>query len=495
MSLGTVRPVRSAAWRISLWGTIAFAFGTLGVFLYLQQYVASDIQRRTDAWLTGEIETLRDVAARTPKGALYGRIVRETAEMASHEIPGRERTGKGAENPLIPNDDVFFLIEAKDGSPVLWVGGGSGDSYASVIRASGIARDIPVHLRVAGARAPFRVAATEMPDGGHVYLGVSERDELRVLRKLRIRFLLLWLLNVGLGFGIIFWITREMLGSVRKINAVAAKIGEEDLRQRVPMSGWNDEVTELAGTLNRMLERIETSVHQLHTITNSLAHDLRSPLTAIRARLEMVLGSDLHEREASSIVCAIDEIDHLTEILSQSLDVAEAQAGALRMEPTAIELEELVRTMIELYQPSMDEKGLQLEFRSVGPVEVWADAALLHRVVANLLDNELKHLPASRTVTISLGSDETMAELFIEDDGPGFEDPLSAKVFARGVKGSRSDGRGLGLAFVEAVVGVHGGTVSAANRPEGGASIVVRLPRLDQRQSLVLPVEMATATL
>ena len=85
---------RSAAWRISLWGTLAFACGTLVVFLVLNNFVAHDIQRRTDAWLTGEVETLGDVAQRTPKGRLYGRVVGEVAELASREVPessGRPR--------------------------------------------------------------------------------------------------------------------------------------------------------------------------------------------------------------------------------------------------------------------------------------------------------------------------------------------------------------------------------------------------------------------
>jgi signal transduction histidine kinase len=267
-----------------------------------------------------------------------------------------------------------------------------------------------------------------------------------------------------------------MLGDVRRISEVAAHIGESDLSERVPTSRWNDEIAQLASTLNRMLERIEQSVHQLHTITNSLAHDLRSPLTAIRARLEIVLSREVTEQDAESIERAINEIDRLTEILNQSLDVAEAEAHALRLEPERIDMQHLLDGMIELYQPCMNEKGLRLDFSSSGPVEVMADAALLHRMVANLLDNEMKHLPPSRTVTIALRSVAEFAQVVIEDDGPGFSAEIEPNLFKPGVKGSDSRGYGLGLAFVQAVAGAHGGSVRAENRESGGARLTIQLP-------------------
>src|SRR5580693_9500241 len=98
MSLKAVNPVmRSAAWRISLWATLAFAIGTMFVFAMLHGFVADDIQRRTDAWLSGEVEVLGDVATRTPKDRLYRRVVGEVAELASREVPNRQRSA-GNEN-------------------------------------------------------------------------------------------------------------------------------------------------------------------------------------------------------------------------------------------------------------------------------------------------------------------------------------------------------------------------------------------------------------
>jgi len=291
MSSKTASPIlRSAAWRISLWATLAFACGTMLVFVFLHRFMADDIQRRSDAWLSGEVEVLGDVAERTPKDALYGRVVGEVAELAGKEVPNK------APSASKENDSVFFLQTGQDGSLQLWVGAGDGEANLKAIRANRMPADQPIDLRVSGFSTPFRVASIRVDDGSRIFLGLSERDELRVLRSLRLRFFILWLLIVLLGFCIVFFTTRRMLSHVRRITEAASRIGQSDLHTRVPTTSRSDEVAHLALTLNRMLDRIESSIHQLHTITDSLAHDLRSPLTAIRGKLEVSLSAATHSR-------------------------------------------------------------------------------------------------------------------------------------------------------------------------------------------------------
>ena len=462
--------VHSAAWRISLWATLAFAFGTTIVFIFLHRFVAQDIQRRSDAWLAGEVETLGDVAERTPKDALYERVVGEVAELASKEVPNKARDEAGT------NDSVFFLQEGTDGSLKLWVGSGNGQETLNAIQKKRMVPDQPTDLNVSGFSVPFRVASNRMDDGSLIYLGLSERDELRVLNNLRLRFLFWAILIILFGFVIVFFTTRRMLSHVRRISEAASRIGHSDLNTRVPTTSRNDEVAQLAHTLNRMLDRIESSMHQLHTITDSLAHDLRSPLTAIRGKLEMSLSAATDGDRTEPIVSAIDELDRLTDFLNKSLDVAEAKADALRLTRSEIDLNELLSIMIDLYEPSMSEKGFEVKLLSQDPVKILADAALIHRMVANLLDNELKHLPTGSALTIELREEEDTARLALEDNGPGFDPEVLLNMFERRVKGRNSNGHGLGLAFIEAVVRAHGGSVTASNRENGGARIVVALP-------------------
>ncbi len=471
MSSKTTNPImRSAAWRISLWATLAFAIGTMLVFVMLHRFVADDIQRRSDAWLSGEVEVLGDVAERTPKDRLYSQVVEEVAELASKEVPNKLRSS-GNEN-----DSVFFLQTGPDGAAKLWVGSGDEAAHLSAILAVKATPDVPYDVRVQGFDDPFRVASVRMDDGSQIYLGLSERDELHVLRNLRFRFLGLGLLIVLFGFAIVFYTTRRMLGHVRNITEAASRIGQSDLSSRVPTTKRSDEVGHLALTLNRMLDRIESSVHQLHTITDSLAHDLRSPLTAIRGKLETVLSGNMAVEHGEPIVSAIEELDRLTEFLNTTLDVAEARADALRISRQEVDLDELIRVMFDLYEPSMAEKGLRVQLHSAGSIKVMADAALLHRVIANLLDNEIKHIPAGCTVSVFLRAGTEDATLIVEDDGPGFDREMGDRIFEQRVKGKDSKGHGLGLAFVEAVVRAHGGSVSAVNRNQGGARLSITLP-------------------
>jgi signal transduction histidine kinase len=464
--------LRSAAWRISFWATLAFACGTLVIFVFLHRFVSHDIQQRSDDWLSGEVEVLGDVAERTPRDALYGRVVGEIAELASREVPNKLPSSAGQ------NDSVFFLQTAPDGSLALWVGVGDGAQFLDAIHHLRNVTDTPSDLKVNGVGIPFRVASDHVADGSRIYLGLSERDELRVLRNLRFRFALLWLAVVFVGAAIVFYTTYRMLSHVRKITEAASGIGESDLSSRVPVTKRRDEVAQLAVTLNNMLDRIESSMHQLHTITDSLAHDLRSPLTAVRVKLEMALSTHSTEDEIEGIVSAIEELDRVTDSLNKSLDVAEARADALRLQRVTVDLDELLRAMVDLYEPSMFERGLGIQLRSAGPVELAADAALLHRMVANLFDNELKHLPAASTVTISLLVTRDIVNLILEDDGPGFADGVLEHIFERRVKGPQSSGHGLGLAFVEAVVRAHGGSVEASQRTGGGARLTIALPLL-----------------
>jgi signal transduction histidine kinase len=473
MSSTTAKPIlHSAAWRISLRATLAFACGTMLVFIFLHRFVANDIQRRSDAWLSGEVEVLGDVAEQAPKNALYDRVVGEVAELVSKEVPNKD-SSVGASN-----DSVFFLQTSGNGSLMLWVGAGSGMPNLKAIHAGRIVPGSPSDLRVQGFGVPFRVASTRIHDGSYIYLGLSERDELRVLRSLWLRFMLLWLLLVFLGLSIVFFTTKRMLSHVQRMTEAASRIGHTDLSARIPITARNDEVGNLALTLNHMLDRIEISMHQLHTITDSLAHDLRSPLTAIRGKLEMSLSSGPRSDHSEQIVSVIEELDRLTDFLNKSLDVAEAKADALRLNRVQVDLDKLLRVMIDLYEPSMSEKGLHLRLTSGGPLIIEADAALIHRMIANLFDNELKHLPSACTVNLRLSVEDNAASLLLEDNGPGFDPEVLPHLFERRIKGKKSTGHGLGLAFVDAVTRAHGGTAAASNCEDGGAHIAVNLPLL-----------------
>ena len=461
---------RSAAWRISLWSGVAFAIGTAIAFLFLQSFLAHDIQNRADSWLTGELGVLADVAERTPANQLHDTVVDEVAELASREAPHDEASA-GAMSRA-----VFFIQTTPAGQLKLHTGAGLGLAEAQAIQTSAVTLQQPANVTITGFPVPFRVGEAKLTSGDRIYLALSTRYERKVLRRLRLEFAVLWCAIICFGTFIVFFSTRRTLYRIQVITDTAESIGRNNLRSRIPALARNDEISRLSLTLNKMLDRIESSVQQLHAMSDALAHDLRSPMTAVRGKLELALMSHGAEEREEAMVRSIEEVDRVCSLLSTSLDVSEASADALRLRKEPVDLDGTLRSMVELYEPSFAHAGLGLALRSTGSAFVTADPALLQRTLANLLDNELKHLTVGRSVTISLRQSSDRVSVLVEDDGSGFSGDLLPRVFERYTKGPLSQGYGLGLAFVSAVIRSHDGVVTASNRKEGGACVRFELP-------------------
>jgi signal transduction histidine kinase len=481
---------RTAAWRLALRSTLVFAAGSAGVFLVMYIIVAHAIQERSDSWLIGETETLRQVALNTPRDALYDRIVEEIAELASQEV---SYDGAGHH---IPGNTVFFAQPNSGGYPPVWVGPSDRDKFLSALSNIRVSPAEPVSLRIPGWSQPFRVVAANMkPGDGRIYLGLLDAAAAALMRRLLVRFVLAWMCMVAFGFFITLMGLRRMLLRVDAITGAAAAIRSDDLSSRVPVQNQRDEVARLALTLNNMLDRISSSVNQLRTLTDSMAHDLKSPITSVRGSLEVALS--LHDREQSAelVADAIEQLDRLSEVINTSLDVAEAHGDALRLRLEKVDLRELAERVAELYGPAFSDNNQLLTV--VAPVPVWVqmDVALGTRMFSNLMENELRYAGAGSQVRIAVSATRNVALITVDDNGPGFPSDLlrsSASgdstrgssiplVFQRFVKGSQSSGHGLGLAFVHAIAGAHGGRAIAQNRDRdlsnsSGARIVVELP-------------------
>ena len=235
---------RTAAWRISLWSSAAFAIGRAVAFLFLQQFLANELQNGADSWLTGELGVLADVAERTPADRLHDRVVGEVAELASREVP---TDGSGGRPSL--DRTVFFLQIAADGTPKLHTGAASAESILPILAASHVAPQLPAYVRLPGFRVPFRVTEATLQNGDRIYLALSSQHERKVLRRLRLEFAVLWVTIIGLGTLIVYVSTRRMLSRVEKITVTAETIGRENLSQRVPNAAANDEISRLSLTL------------------------------------------------------------------------------------------------------------------------------------------------------------------------------------------------------------------------------------------------------
>jgi signal transduction histidine kinase len=432
----------TAAWRISIWTTLAFAAGTAVAFFIVYSFVAKGVRGHVDAWLTGEAEVLAQVSADTPRDNVYDRIVEEVAELATQEVP-KELNSHGQQL-----NSVFFLQVEPNNSAPLWVGGGSKERFVEAIRSANLAPGVPQSIHVAGERAPYRTVLRDQALGSRVYLGISDRGARHTLHQLTRRFLAVWAGVAVFGFLISYISTRRTLLRIERISETASHIGSEDMSERLPEPVNSDEISRLARTFNHMLDRIQSSVNQLRAVTDAVAHDLKSPVTSIRCTLETALLQNDEDKLRDSIGQAIEGLDGVSQVLNTTLDLAEAEAGALKIDRHPMDLSEALRQLIYLYQPAMAERQQELT----------AD------------------LRRPSKIRISLHSHDGSAELVVEDNGPGFPPDISARAFERFVKGKHSPGHGLGLAFVDAVVQSHGGRIKIFDGPQGGAVISVSLP-------------------
>ncbi len=473
---------RTSAWRLALRSTLVFAAGCAVIFLAMYIVVARAVQERSDSWLIGESETLKQVAVTTPRDALYDRIVEEVAELASQEV-----SYDGSGHPIKGNT-VFFAETDSSPHQTVWVGPQDSGKFLAALHGISPERGAPVSVRVPGWSAPFRVVAVSMrPGQGHIYLGLLDASAAALMRRLLVRFALGWLLMVGLGFFVTLMGLRRMLRRVDAITGTAASIRSDDLSTRVPLKGQRDEVARLAQTLNNMLDRISSTVNQLRTLTDSMAHDLKSPITSVRGRLEIALSTEDRNQCAELVAGGIEQLDRLSEVITTSLDVAEADGGALRLRPQTVDLSELAGRVAELYSPAFGDNRQSFTIEAARPVLVQMDVPLGTRMLSNLMENELHYAGAGAEVSVEIGIVQNLAVIRVEDNGPGFAAELlesagdgaaaMARVFHRFVKGNGSHGHGLGLAFVNAVAVAHGGRVVARNRKHaGGAEILVELP-------------------
>jgi methyl-accepting chemotaxis protein len=191
------------------------------------------------------------VSADTPSDHLYKRIVPEVAELATQEVPD-ERNGRGERL-----NSVFFLATSPNNSEgPLWVGPSSKDAFVAAIQRTNLVPGPPKSITVEGYRQTFRVVV-KAQNGRTVYLGLSDRGAKHLLHTLARRFLALWCGMFLLGFVISYWSSRRTLHRVERITETVARIGTEDLKERLPEPVNSDEISRLAKTFNNMLDRLQ----------------------------------------------------------------------------------------------------------------------------------------------------------------------------------------------------------------------------------------------
>ncbi len=447
--------------RIRLLRSTSFRLATI----YLALFTASALALGAFVYVSVRHEILAD---------FDDRIVEETNSLRGAFADGdRERLAQ-AIAARGPNSSFTYEIVSPDGRRLV------GDISAPRFPASGWieareseeyeARETEQDEPPAAEPEIIRALVTPLPDGWRLVVGDEKRRLDDILRGVLSAFG--WAVAATLVLGTLggLWLSAEFLRRIDSMTLTARRLMAGDWSGRIPLSPADDDLTSLARAFNRLFDRIEKLLIANKHVSADIAHDLRKPLAAMLRRLEAARAGDASpETVSAAIDGAIADIGGLLETFNALLRVGQIEAGARRAAFRPLDLAEVAHEVVEAYEPAAEEEGKTLVARLEEPLPMSGDRELLVQMIANLLDNALRHTQAGVRVEVSGQRTARGVSLAVADDGPGVAAAELAAIFQplyRADAARTSPGTGLGLSLVAAIAELHGlECVASDNRP------------------------------
>ncbi len=404
-------------------------------------------------------------------GVLQQRMVRQVEAsvqqlMVRYDARGADGVAGEISNALSDgrnSDNEIYLLTDRAGTKLA----GNLDQMPSAAPDAGDG----VHRRVvrAGQTVIAYIVLRPLPDGGQLVVGHDLRDQESIESLVASASAAAGIVAVLLLIGGTFVFRQELERSVGAVRRTAARIAAGELQERVAPSGEEDEFALLEHDINAMLDRIQSLMDGVRHVSNTIAHNLRTPLTRVLVRLravEAALQAQDPQREA--VATAIRELEELAVVFEKLLQIAEVEAGARRQQFAPVALHVIADDVAELYEAVAEMQGIALLREPADIAVALGDRDLLAGAAANLLDNALKYAGTGATVRIGTHTVDGRAQLFVQDNGPGIPAAEYERIGVRFHRLDRSTpGHGLGLASVQAVVALHGGKLQFADARPG----------------------------
>jgi signal transduction histidine kinase len=454
--------LRTQAFRIVLVYVVLFALSVTALLAFTYWNTRRTLDGQTDQIVEAEITGL--------------------AEQYQHL--GLRGLAQSVRNRSSHGGQALYLLSDAAKRPLA----GNLDSWPQTMAAAAHIVEFDYERPVDGKLETRRARGRMLPVTGGFVLLVAQDVHERFLTTRMFTTTLPWtvvlILLLGLAGGALM--SRNMLQRLDAINRTSGEIMAGDLTRRVPRTGSGDEFDMLAENLNRMLDRIERLMKGLREVTDSVAHDLRTPLNRLRNRLEESVarlnasGTDSKQSMAGEIERAIAETDQLIGTFNALLLIAETDAGTTRAAMTVLDLHSVAGDVMELYEPLAEERGVTLTLAFSGDVAIEGNRSLIAQALANLVDNAIKYTPPGGAVRIGAHVGEKSVELAVSDSGPGIPPEDRARVVDRFVRleaSRHSPGTGLGLSLVAAVAHFHNAELVLGDNKPTGLKAVLRFPR------------------
>lgn len=448
---------RTTAFRLALLyvGLFCTSVAVLFVFVYATTSVLMEQQR--ERAIVADAASLADIAANADLATLGEAVLARTQP---------DRVG-----------DNLYLLASPDLQPLA----GNVSGWPHQAEWEGPWLHFPIERALFGDPEPHRAVAlhVDLPGGFHLLVGQDTRAQERFQEAVLRVFIWATAITLVLGIGGGFVMSRNMLRRIEAINAGAEHVMRGEVKHRMPVTGSGDEFDRLASNLNAMLDEIERLMGSVRQVTINIAHDLRSPLTRMKQRLEEALSetADADSRR-NAVEQAVAETDQLLATFNAMLSIADAESGAGRTEMGPVDLASLAADVAELYEPLVEDNGLVFETDIGGPATVTGNRHLLFQALANLVDNAVKYGASGGRIRLGLRPVGPLGgpELTVADRGPGIPAADRERVLERFVRldASRSTpGNGLGLSLVAAIVRLHGARLDLEDN-EPGLRIAIR---------------------
>ena len=441
---------------------VLFALSALALVVFLWWATAGLLDRQVEAAIRADAQGLSEQWQDGGVAALQSTIEDRLSENA--------------------DDDAIYLLVDASMHPL------AGNLTAWPVAVSSTDTAYELLVARAGVTSMARVERFDLPDGSRLLIGrdIETRAPLRGLLTSALLWSLVLLALLGSVGGLVMQrLFRRMIASV---SDTAAAIAQGDLRRRVRLSGRRDEFDGLAETINEMLDRIARLMDGVREVSNSIAHDLRTPIARARSRLEDAAAHAATAEDLRAAVGrAISDLDNVAAVFDALLRIAEIEAGTRRSAFADLDLGPLLADLAELYAAPAEEGGKELAFEAADSLPVHGDRDLIGQAVVNLLDNALKFSPPGGIVRLLARHSNGFIEIAVQDEGPGIplaDRPRATERFFRGEAARQTPGSGLGLALVEAVAHLHAGTLVLEDAAPG-LRVTLKLPA---RATLPVPL-------
>jgi heavy metal sensor kinase len=319
-------------------------------------------------------------------------------------------------------------------------------------------------IKLPGRSDRVRLFYQKLEDGHILQVGTFLTSNEKLLKNFQQVFIASFAIMLLFGVGIGYFVGRHALSGVQRIRQAADLISRGNLSERIPVSKGGKEIKQLTGSFNRMQDRIQILISELHDVTDNIAHDLRSPVTRMRGLAETTLtGEQSIDEYRETAGAIVEECDGLVRMISTMLEIAENNAGIQQLAEEPVNVKEIIQDVIELYASVAEDKKITLSSKfSNNSLVIFGDRVRLQRALANLLDNALKFTQAGGWVVLSAKNEGDHILITIIDSGSGISVADLPHVYERFYRADQSrsmPGNGLGLSLVQSIVRAHGGKI------------------------------------